>query len=350
MGSYKIYLSVALGAAALAGLVVMGIFLHFVNQPAGDHPQEIIINIQPGMSLTKVSQLLARKGLIGNPTTFRLYTYLKGEEGQIQAGEYALSPTLLPAEILDKLTSGQTLVHAVTIPEGFRIQEIADLLAAKGLVQKELFITETKRPDHIKALHIPTKNLEGYLFPDTYRVPKQIGEAQMVQRMVEIFKSKVLNEANLKRARELGMSFHEIITLASLIEKETGRPEERKLISAVFHNRLKKKMRLQTDPTVIFALANFDGNIRKVDLSIDSPYNTYRHHGLPPGPIASPGLAAIDAALHPADSKALYFVSRKDGSHQFSNNLQDHNRAVAKYQLRPARGNVSPRPLQGKKG
>ena len=152
--------------------------------------------------------------------------------------------------------------------------------------------------------------------------------------MIKTFKKRVLKVEILKRATELGMTIHETITLASLIEKETGLQSERSLISSVFHNRLKKKMLLQTDPTVIYAISNFDGNIRKKDLSIDSPYNTYMYPGLPPGPIASPGMESIIAALNPAESSYLYFVSRQDGSHQFSKNLKEHNQAVNRYQLR----------------
>ena len=184
---------------------------------------------------------------------------------------------------------------------------------------------------------ISADSLESNLFPETYQFVKFTAEATIVKKMVETFKERALKKEFLKRAREIGFTYHEIITLASLIEKETGKDSERKQISSVFHNRLKKNMRLQTDPTVIYAIENFDGNIRKRDLKIDSPYNTYRYKGLPPGPIASPGLKSIVASLYPAKTSNLYFVSRQDGSHQFSATLNEHNRAVQKYQLQRVR-------------
>ncbi|MFQ5717561.1 MAG: endolytic transglycosylase MltG, partial [Nitrospinales bacterium] len=186
----------------------------------------------------------------------------------------------------------------------------------------------------IDSLDIPGENLEGYLFPETYHFDKNTDERAIVKTMVDTFKRRALKPEYLDRARELGFSFHKIITLASLIEKETGREDERELISAVFHNRLRKNMRLQCDPTVIYALKNFDGNLRKKDLGIDSPYNTYRYAGLPPGPIANPGLESIRAALYPASANYIYFVSKQNGSHEFSSALADHNRAVRKYQLK----------------
>ena len=184
---------------------------------------------------------------------------------------------------------------------------------------------------------VPADSLEGYLFPETYHFGKFTTEATLVKIMIDTFKERALKKEFLQRARKIGFTYHEIITLASLIEKETGKDSERKQISSVFHNRLKKNMPLQTDPTVIYAIENFDGNIRKRDLKIDSPYNTYRYKGLPPGPIASPGLKSIVAALYPEKTTNLYFVSRQDGSHQFSATLNEHNRAVQKYQLRRVR-------------
>jgi UPF0755 protein len=244
---------------------------------------------------------------------------------------------MLPSEILQRITSGQTVLHPITIPEGYRITEIATLLQSEGLANKEIFIQQTRDKDLIKSLDISAENLEGYLFPETYHFSKFTQEKKIVKTMVATFKEKVLKPQLLKKAQESSLSWHKIITLASLIEKETGLDSERKIISSVFHNRLKKNMRLQTDPTVIYAIEKFDGNIRKRDLKIDSPYNTYRYKGLPPGPIANPGLKSIVAAISPIESEYLYFVSRKDGSHHFSPTLKEHNRAVQKYQLNKVR-------------
>ena len=191
-----------------------------------------------------------------------------------------------------------------------------------------------KREDLIKKLNITSSSLEGYLFPETYHFSKHTSEQIIIQTMLKTFQEKITKHKILDQVENSDLSLHETITLASLIEKETGMNKERKHISSVFHNRLHRKMLLQTDPTVIYAIKNFDGNIRKKDLRIDSPYNTYRYKGLPPGPIANPGIKSIEAALNPIKTKHLYFVSRKDGSHYFSSNLKEHNRAVRKYQLK----------------
>ena len=338
MRKFKTVLAASIAVLCLVGITVGSVFIVYSNQPAGRTKAEITVTIDPGMSLTQVAHLLAERKVIANPTTFRLYTYLKGQQRGIQAGEYLLSPSQKPAQILQKLVRGETVAHMVTIPEGYRILEIAELLATAGLANVNRFLKATEDPELLKQLDIPTGSLEGYLFPDTYKFSLQTGEKEIVRTLVANFKKRILQPRYVDRAKKLGMSFHEVVTLASLIEKETGLEKERPKIAAVFHNRLQRKMKLQTDPTVIYALADFDGNIRKKDLSVDSPYNTYRYAGLPPGPIASPGEDSIAAALFPDESDALYFVSRQDGSHQFSTNLEDHNRAVMKYQIKPANG------------
>jgi UPF0755 protein len=194
----------------------------------------------------------------------------------------------------------------------------------------------------IAALGIKADTLEGYLYPDTYKFPREVKPKEVVVTMVDHLRH-VFNADFQARAQELNMTLHEVLTLASLIEKETGSGDERPEISAVFHNRLKKRIPLQSDPTVIYSLPNFDGNLRKKDLSSPSPYNTYRWAGLPPGPIANPGVQAIRAALYPSNSRALYFVSRNDGTHHFSVTLAEHNEAVEKYQKRPFRRATHPR-------
>ena len=328
-----------IGLWSIAGLCLLAVgTMYLYGYSATDsNYQPLIIEIPQGTTLKQVAHLLADHQVVNSPTSFIAFTYLQGKQNRIRAGEYELSATLPPQEILRKITKGETLAYAVTIPEGYRISEIAELLARKGLADKNRFIEATRNPELVKSLNIPTRDLEGYLFPETYRFSKNAGEKKMVQTMVDIFKKKTDLPEIRERARKLNFTLHEVMTLASLIEKETGLASERKMISSVFHNRLKKRMRLQTDPSVIYALANFDGNIRKKDLSIDSPYNTYLYSGLPPGPIANPGLESILSALDPVQSDNFYFVSRQDGSHQFSTNLPDHNRAVQKYQLRRSR-------------
>lgn len=318
----------------VTGIVFIVLLFNYGNTPASSSHVEQVVEIKPGMNLRQVSNYLADKNLLDDPSEFVLYTYLQGKQNRIQAGEYRFSPSVPPWKILESLTNGTAILYTVTIPEGYRITEIAELFEKKGLVNKEVFIEETRNEELLDALQIPSSgSLEGYLYPDTYKFSKSEGAKKIVKTLVDTFIERVQKPELMQQAKAGKLTFHEIVTLASLIEKETGLETERKLISSVFHNRLVKKMRLQTDPTVIYAMVNFDGNIRKKDLSIDSPYNTYKYFGLPPGPIASPGLDSIRAALEPEDSNFLYFVSRKDGSHQFSTNYKDHTRAIQKYQL-----------------
>jgi UPF0755 protein len=328
-------IAIAAIALTLISIVIFSVFYFiYACLPVSSEYKSVIIEIQPGMNLKQVTQILAQNNLLNSPRAFRLLTWLENKENQLQVGEFELSPSLASGEILNIITSGKTHLHSVTIPEGFRITEIAAVITEKGLTTQEEFIKESKKKELIADLNIPTENLEGYLFPETYHFGKFLGTEKIVKNMIDTFKQRILTPEILDRAKEMDMSIHEIITLASLIEKETGMENERNLISSVFHNRLKRNMLLQTDPTVIYAISNFDGNIRKKDLSIDSPYNTYKYPGLPPGPIASPGLESILAALHPAESQFLYFVSRQDGSHHFSKSLIEHNRAVHRYQIR----------------
>ena len=314
--------------------IVISLFYYQGTRPASQDSRSVTFEVQPGMTLKQVTLELFNQRLILSPSAFQAIAYIQDKEKQIMVGEFSLSPSMLPTEIILRLTSGKTILYPLTIPEGYRITEIASLLDTQGLASSEVFILQTQDKDLIKSMDIPTDSLEGYLFPETYYLSKLTPEKKIVQKMVNTFKEKVLKSQLLKSTKESPLSLHEIITLASLIEKETGLDSERKLISSVFHNRLRKNMRLQTDPTVIYAIEKFDGNIRKRDLKIDSPYNTYKYKGLPPGPISSPGIKSIEAAIFPIKSNHLYFVSRQDGSHHFSSTLVEHNQAVKKYQLR----------------
>ena len=331
----RIFLTGFWGFLALVWIVI-GLFYYQASRPASEKNQTMIFEIQPGMTLKQVALELSRQGLIRSPSAFQAIAYIQAKQKQVMVGEFSLSPSMPPSKILLQITSGKTILHPVTIPEGYRITEIATLLHSEGLADKEFFIRQTRDKSLIRPLGIPADSLEGYLFPETYHFSKFTPEKKIVQKMVDTFREQVLIPQLLMSAKKSSLSWHEIITLASLIEKETGLDSERKIISSVFHNRLRKNMRLQTDPTVIYAMGKFDGNIRKRDLKIDSPYNTYRYKGLPPGPIANPGLKSIVAAISPIKSDHLYFVSRQDGSHHFSSTLIEHNLAVQKYQLRKA--------------
>jgi UPF0755 protein len=253
----------------------------------------------------------------------------------LRAGEYALDSTLSVREIVDRLVRGEVVRREITFPEGRNLAEAAEIAAARKL-DAAAFLAAAKDPSSIRDLDPKAPDLEGYLFPDTYDVPRSGNvSAVLVTRMVERFRSVIAPE--MPRIAASKMTVREIVTLASLVELETARVEERPRIAAVFLNRLGRGMLLQTDPTIIYALkkkGTWNGNIRHVDLALDSPFNTYKVAGLPPGPIASPGREALRAVLEPAPVKDLYFVSRNDGSHQFSETLAEHNRAVDLYQKR----------------
>jgi len=243
-----------------------------------------------------------------------------------------LSADMPPLRILEKLARGEIITHAVTIPEGFTKVQIGDLLEQKGIIKKQEFLGLTDNREIVESYGLSGPSLEGYLYPDTYQFGRGISAKMTVNTMVKRFEEIA---APLKeRIEEVGMSLEEVTTLASIVEKETGQGKERPLIAAVFLNRLKKRMRLASDPTVIYGITDFNGNLTRKDLEEKTPYNTYVNYGLPPGPIANPGLESIKAVLYPADTDYLYFVSRNDGSHQFSKTLAEHNRAVQTYQKR----------------
>ncbi|SVB13525.1 uncharacterized protein METZ01_LOCUS166379, partial [marine metagenome] len=273
-----------------AGIIIFiwmtaGFFYHQATVSVGENTQTIILSIPPGATLKKISTDLKGLSLIRNASAFRLLANIRQKQTHIQVGEYELNQSMLPMDILKAITSGKTVLHPITIPEGYRISEIAELLTKKISINKEIFIKESRNKDLLNKLNITSKSLEGYLFPETYHFSKHTAEKKIIQTMLSTFQQQMKTKNIQDQIQSSDMSLHEIITLASLIEKETGMNGERKHISSVFHNRLKRKMRLQTDPTVIYAIENFDGNIRKKDLAIDSPYNTYRYKGLPPGPI-----------------------------------------------------------------
>ena len=310
--------------------------------PAQEHPPSKVVVIPDGSTFQHVASLLEREGLIKSRSVFVLLGKSQSVDRKVHAGEYELNPGMTPAEILSKLLNGQVLLHPLTIPEGLTIAQIADVVSQQGLTDRAEFLRLAKDRTFIASLGIKAETLEGYLYPDTYKFPRPIKAREVLVAMVEQLRQAVGPDL-LARMQELKMTMHEALTLASVIEKETGSGGERPEISAVFHNRLKKHIPLQSDPTVIYGLPAFDGNLHKKDLSSPSPYNTYRVRGLPPGPIANPGIQAIRATLYPSDSRSLYFVSRNDGTHQFSATLIEHNRAVEKYQKRPFRRASTPR-------
>jgi UPF0755 protein len=289
--------------------------------------------VSQGANAESIGRDLHVMGLTTHPLLFRLLARSRGVSGQLKAGDYSLQGPMSLEQILDKLARGDVVRRPVTVPEGRSLAEIAEIVEAQGL-DREAFLAAARDPSPIRDLDPAAKDLEGYLFPDTYELPRTADAPQaLVHRMTQRFRMVVAPQ--LATIAKHGYTLRQVITLASIVELETGRPEERPRIAAVFWNRLHKGMLLQTDPTIIYALkkaGRWDGNIRHADLQLDSPYNTYRHAGLPPGPIGCPGRDAILGVIEPAPTKELYFVSRNDGTHQFSETLAEHNRAVDKYQ------------------
>lgn len=326
-----ITLGVVLGLGALATVYL---WLYY-QTPAAPEGESRVVSIAPGASLRQIAAQLAEAGLIRHRSMFVLYVTWFKPGPHLQAGEYALRPTMSPAQIVSILRSGKVQHYALTIPEGSTARDIAALVGTKGLGDSQVILDLVYDAPFIASLGLSVPSLEGYLFPETYHLPRNMDERALLTLMVRTLHDNY-SEDTAVRGRRLGLTQHEVLTLASLIEKEAQVDEERVLIAAVYHNRLRRGMRLQCDPTVIYALGErFDGNIRKKDLRIDSPYNTYRYAGLPPGPIASSGRRSIESAVAPASVDYLYFVATgQRGRHQFSTTLQEHNQAVSRYQLR----------------
>lgn len=307
-------------------------FYSYANKPANDDKTEHVIIVKSGQDLSATAIKFYEAGIITDSLKFKLLVRLKNYGKKIQAGEYLLSPAMSPNKILDIIVSGRVILHKLTIPEGYNIYQIASIIETAGLGMGNSFVSAAKNRSLVRYMNIEADTFEGYLFPDTYHFPNEISPKKMIATMARRFRNVFIPEWE-KRAKELGFSIHQIVTLASIIEKETGASSERSIISSVFHNRLKKGMRLESDPTVIYGIKDFDGNITRKHLAANTPYNTYRISGLPAGPIANPGKEAIKATLFPADTSYVYFVSKKDNTHKFSTNMADHNRAVRKYQI-----------------
>ena len=300
--------------------------------------QKVILEVQPGATGASVTQELVRVGAIDDPWRLMWLARTTRAWRRLKTGEYEISASQTPLQILETLGSGKSVNHPFTVPEGENLYEIAAAVEKAGVGPKEEFIALCKDSEFIAGLGFgenapPT--LEGYLFPETYFLARQTSIRGLVEKMVRRSLA-FWSEETLAKAASMGLSRHEAVTLASMIEKETGAPEERPLISSVFHNRLKKRMRLQSDPTTIYGMwDHYEGKLSRADLRTPSPYNTYTVPALPVGPIANPGTEALQAALTPAESSHLFFVSRNDGTHEFTDNLTDHNSAVEKLQRDP---------------
>ncbi|MFN2358529.1 MAG: endolytic transglycosylase MltG [Desulfotignum sp.] len=303
-----------------------------LHTPCSEDNTQIVFTIHPGQHLKQIAGALESQGLVSDALLFTLYARYKKAGTRLPAGEYLLRANLAPVQILEQLVKGKVKLYRLTIPEGLNMDETAALIAEAGFCDTKTFLDLSTDPEFIDHLNIPSHTLEGFLFPETYFFPKTTPCRQVITKMVDTFFT-VFTPRWQERTKTLGFTLKEIVTLASMIEKEAGVAFEHPLIASVFHNRLEKKMRMESDPTVIYGDPDFEGRIRTRHLRRKTDYNTYQMHGLPKGPIANPGAKAMEAALFPAQSDYLFFVSKNDSTHHFSKTLAEHNRAVRKYQL-----------------
>jgi UPF0755 protein len=301
----------------------------------GYQAAEQFVEIPQGATAPEIRRRLVDAGVVADDFVLRTALWWSGRSRSLQAGEYRFDQPLSPVAVVEKIASGDVYTQRLTFPEGLTIAEMGKVYESRGFGPARAFIKAASDASLIKDLDPKATDLEGYLFPETYPLPRRADASRLVSMMVDRFRSSY-GETLRARADAQQMTTRQVVTLASLVEKETAKPEERPLVAAVYRNRMKIGMGMQADPTVVYALTKagkYDGNIRREDLNFNSPYNTYRYPGLPPGPIAAPGQAALEAALAPADVPYLYFVSRNDGSHVFAATLKEHNANVHQYQV-----------------
>jgi UPF0755 protein len=328
LGVLMLFVLLAGGAAAVMYMRV--------NQPyRGYEGAEQFVEIPQGVGSVGIGDRLVAAGVIRDRSTYRTVVWMTGKGRHLKAGDYRFDRAMTPFAVIDKIARGEVHVIQVTFPEGLTMTEMAKIFDSSGLGPASSFLDAAKDPSPIRALDPAANDLEGYLFPETYALPRRTDAAKLVRLMLAAFNDAFTPELRAAAAARR-LSVRQTVTLASIVEKETAKPEERPIVAAVYSNRLRLGMPLQCDPTVIYALqraGTFTGNLRRDDLAFDSPYNTYRYPGLPPGPIASPGKASLEAVVRPADVEYVYFVSRNDGSHEFARTLDEHNRNVQKYQV-----------------
>ena len=312
-------------------ILFFALLLNYSTSSIDKKNVNVLVDIPTGSSFLKVTEILNQAGLIKSHVFFYSLTIIKKAGRHIRAGEYEFNTSLTPSAMIDKLLRGEIKNYKVVIPEDLSLQEIAARLDEFRLIDKELFFELASDEDFLESLNIKADSIEGYLFPETYFLDRSMSTRQIMKIMVSQFWKKVTPEM-IKRGEDLRFNVHQLVTFASMIGKESGDDAEKPMISAVFHNRLRKKMRLQSDPTAVYDLDNFEGKILRSHLRRNSHYNTYVIKGLPPGPIANPGLTSLKAVLYPTDVNYLYFVSKKDGTHFFSNSLAEHNQAIKHYQ------------------
>ena len=307
------------------------LFYNIIYSIPGDAQYPAEVRVEQGDSLATVIRKLREQRIVSNGLLFSLWARFSGAEKKLHPGLYRFEAGVPPREVLDRLVNGKGIFQTVTIPEGLTVKEIATLLDRMRIADRQRFLVEAANPNLLATLGLLDKGIEGYLFPSTYYFTPATPEKDIIIMMAEQFRKASQPLLGL-RGDTNHLTAHQVLTLASIIEKETGVEMERPLVSAVFHNRLKRQMPLQSDPTVIYGLKDFNGNLTRKDLADANPYNTYRILALPPGPICNPSVSSIRAALYPADVPYLYFVSKNDGTHLFSDTVEAHNQAVKTYQ------------------
>lgn len=317
-------------ALLLAGFLTAARFVSFLYLSKGEGRTVRVVDFVKGNSLKKLADELEKGGIIGSSPLFTMYARMSGVSGKVQAGTYQFSDAMTPPEILHKLAVGDVFEKRFAVPEGYSIFQIAEMLDSRGYFNKEQFLKECRNRQLLKELGITGESVEGNLFPRTYNLLKVDDPAGLIRQMVSQFR-KVYEEKFSALENSSRLSRNQIITLASIVEKEAVAPEEKPVIASVFLNRLKKGMPLQSDPTATYGVRAFSGKVSGKDVRRDSPYNTYVINGLPPGPIGNPGADAIEAVLKPATTGYYYFVAKNDGTHHFSAGLDEHNRAVRLY-------------------
>jgi UPF0755 protein len=324
-------LAVLVAIAAAAGVIYSRVDRPF----KGYAGTEQFVEVPSGAGPTAIGRRLVELGVVRDALTWRIAVFKSGQARLLKAGEYRFAGELRPADVIGKLARGEVYLRPITFPEGLSILEMAKLFESRGFGAARSFETAARDAALVAALDPKAPDLEGYLYPETYPLPRRANANPLVRAMVSRFEQ-VFGPDLRAAAAARGLGVREVVTLASLVEKETARPEERPTVAAVYLNRLKVGMGLQCDPTVIYALqkaGKYTGNLTRADLAFDSPYNTYKYAGLPPGPIASPGRPSIEAVLKPAEVDYLYFVSRNDGSHVFSNTYEEHRAKVREFQV-----------------
>jgi UPF0755 protein len=321
----------ALGALFLGSALIAADFFMFLNRPMLNTGKSAIYEIKPGAPLHQIARELEQRGLLSRYIYWIILARLQGKARSIKAGEYHLQGPLMPQQLLDELVAGKTRQFSLTLVEGWTFRQVMAALAQHPQIKHTL----GKAGDVMAQLGMPGVNPEGWFFPDTYQFPRGTTDIDFLRRSYDLMKKRLYTIWTTRNAGLPLKTAYQALIMASIVEKETALPKERPMIAAVLLSRLKKDMRLQTDPTVVYGLGDsYDGDIRTRDLRLDTPYNTYIRKGLPPTPIAMPGRAALEAVVHPTPSNALYFVATKNGGHHFSASYAEHRKAVIKYQLR----------------